>query len=75
MTYVVKLDRASSQTGVAFIGPGRADGFKVDTKGAAARFESIHEAEALADAFKNRWRGFHGFSPADITVAPADRDT
>ena len=66
--FVVKLDRASSLTGIAFIGPDKADGFKVDNKETAARFDSIHEAGQFASNFKNRWRGFHGFSSSDIVV-------
>lgn len=66
--FVVRMDRASSLSGTAFVGPGKADGFKVEDKAQAAQFDNIHEAARVANAFKNRWRGFHGFHPADITV-------
>ena len=68
--FVVRLDRASSLTGVAFIGPGQCDGFKVDNIGSAARF-GFDDAARFADHFRGQWRGFHGFSSQDIVVEKA----
>lgn len=68
MGYLVKLSKASSPSGSAFIGPSAWSGFKVEKQDHAHVFDDVIDAEACRDHFQNKWRGFHGFSPLDITV-------
>ena len=70
MTYVVKLNKASSPSGVAYVGPGYADGFKVEDRAQACVMDE-YQAQRLADHFRGSWRGFYGFSPDQITVEAA----
>jgi hypothetical protein len=67
--FIVKLANASSPTGVAFIGPNKADGFKTDKQDTAFQFDNKIEAEMFADHMKGRYRGFHG--GADVQVVTA----
>jgi hypothetical protein len=65
-TFAVKLANSSSPTGVAFIGPGKADGFKADKLESAFKFDNKVEADVFSDHMNGRFRGFHG--GADISV-------
>ena len=69
--FIVKLNKASSASGVAYVGPQKSSGFKVDDIENAHRFEAQEDAATYADSFKNKWRGFYGFSPSDIEVVVA----
>ncbi len=69
MTYLVKLNNASSPTGAAFIGPRISSGFAVDTEAQAYRFEDHFGATRFADHFRGYWRGFAG--GASISVEQA----
>ena len=68
MTTIVCLKTASSPSGVAYIGPRKCDGFKTCSESDAFAFDTVIEAESFADNFRNRWHGFYGFSPSDITA-------
>ena len=66
--YVVKLSKANSPTGVAYIGPDYADGFKASDSSSAYCFGDEYEAERFASHWRRTWHGFAGFSGSDIIV-------
>ena len=67
--YLVQLANASSPSGVAYIGPCLADGFKTESPTEAYHFNTEFEANQLRDHWAGYWRGFHG--GADLRVVPA----
>ena len=67
--FAVKLANAASPTGVAFIGPCKVDGFRVDKLEEAFKFNLKVEADIFAEHMVGRFRGFHG--GAEISVVPA----
>jgi hypothetical protein len=66
--WIVRMSPASSPSGVAFVGPGVADGFKAQTEEDAYRFDSEFEAQRFRDHFRGQYRGFARFDPSSITV-------
>jgi hypothetical protein len=64
----VKMLNAASPTGVAFIGPKQADGFRVDSIHLAHAFDSSDEAELCAAHFRGWYSGLHG--GVEIVVTP-----
>jgi len=66
--FKVKLKNANSNTKTAYIGPRISDGFKTENTKEAYLFNDEAEAELFANHFKNKWRGFNGFSQQDIVV-------
>lgn len=71
MSYLVKLSRASSPSGVAYIGPRKGSGFATEHETEAYRFDDEYEAREFADHFRGWWHGFANFDPAQIAVIPA----
>jgi hypothetical protein len=69
--FVVRLNRAASPAGVAFIGPEQHSGFSVQDKASAHRFDNKVVAQRYANHFQGWWRGFGDFSPLDIVVEAA----
>lgn len=71
MSYLVKLSRASSPSGVAYIGPHVDSGFATEHEAEAHHFADDWQAKRFADHFRGQWHGFARFDPAQITVIPA----
>ena len=66
-SFAVKLSKASSHGGMAYIGPDcQSSGFKAEKLSRAFMFEKPAEAVIFADHCKGWFRGFHG--SVDISV-------
>jgi len=68
MSYIVKLSKASSPSGAAYIGPHVDSGFATEHETEAHRFTDEHQANCFVDHFRGQWRGFARFDPAQISV-------
>lgn len=74
MSYIVRLNSASSPSGVAYIGPRVSDGFATEQLAHAYRFSDKYDAVRFADHFRGQWRGFARFEPGQITVVATAGD-
>lgn len=70
MGYIVKLSKASSGSGIAYLGGNGCQGFNTDQREQAHHFDD-YEAQRFVRHFQGKWRGFYGFSPESITVEVA----
>lgn len=70
MGYIVKLSKASSGSGVAYLGGNGCQGFNTEQREQAHRFNE-YDAQRFASHLQGQWRGFYGFSPENITVEAA----